>query len=272
MLFCQHKVAATAEERGGRPPDWFKIVALELWLRGLRTGHSIHEDEGSIPGLTQWFQDLALPQASAWLADAAQIPWCCGCGVGQKNKKIKKNVVLTRVIKSKSDICGVTEQMMGWVGIQWNRSENWPGWHQQAEISRTLDQRLANVFWKRQIINTEALQAIKSLFPWLNSAVIVENGRQSISRQVWLCDTENFWTQTSISCNVYMSLNTISLPPFKDSWATKTESRPDFNLWLLFTDLCFALGLQLRHAETRFFWGVGAGLDSEWLKIWVSLE
>ena len=30
---------------------------------------------GSIPGLAQWVQDLALPQAVAWVADVAQI-WC----------------------------------------------------------------------------------------------------------------------------------------------------------------------------------------------------
>ena len=30
----------------------------------------------------QWVKDLALPQASAYVADAAQIQRCCGCGVG----------------------------------------------------------------------------------------------------------------------------------------------------------------------------------------------
>ena len=36
-----------------------------LWLFGLRTQHSVCEDVASIPGLTQWFKDLALPQAVA---------------------------------------------------------------------------------------------------------------------------------------------------------------------------------------------------------------
>ena len=39
-------------------------------------------DAGSIPGLAQQVEDLALPQAVVQLAVMAWILRCCGCGVG----------------------------------------------------------------------------------------------------------------------------------------------------------------------------------------------
>ena len=64
-----------------------------VWNEQLTTGSShcgsvemnltsVHEDVGLIPGPMQWVKDLASLWAVVWVADVAQIPHCCGCGIG----------------------------------------------------------------------------------------------------------------------------------------------------------------------------------------------
>ena len=48
------------------------IVALQV-----KNSTSVHEDKSSLPGLTQWFEDLALLQAVKQVADVAWILCCC---------------------------------------------------------------------------------------------------------------------------------------------------------------------------------------------------
>ena len=58
------------------PQPFQPLLEFPLWLSGLRTGLSMHEDVSWIPGLTQWIKD------PVQVADAALIWHCWGCGVG----------------------------------------------------------------------------------------------------------------------------------------------------------------------------------------------
>ena len=75
--------------------DKYHIISLICGIQNMTQGvpfvpqwvmnqNSIHEDTGSIPGLTKWVKDLALSWAVVQVTDAARIPRCCGCGVGQQ--------------------------------------------------------------------------------------------------------------------------------------------------------------------------------------------
>ena len=50
-----------------------RLMEFPLWLSGLRTQRSLHEDVSSISGLTHWIEDLALLQAVVRVTDVAQI-------------------------------------------------------------------------------------------------------------------------------------------------------------------------------------------------------
>ena len=45
---------------------------------------SIHEDAGSLPGLIHWVGGSGIAVSCGEVEDMAQIPCCCGCGVGRQ--------------------------------------------------------------------------------------------------------------------------------------------------------------------------------------------
>ena len=72
-------------------------LEFPLWLTRLRTQHNVHEDVGSIPGLTQGVKDpgldpvlpwlLCRPEAAALDSTPAQgFPYAIGIAVKRKKK------------------------------------------------------------------------------------------------------------------------------------------------------------------------------------------
>ena len=60
------------------------LLGVPIVAQHVTNPTSIHKDEGSIPGLTQWVKDPMLSQAMVYITDTAWIWSCCGCGIGQQ--------------------------------------------------------------------------------------------------------------------------------------------------------------------------------------------
>ena len=58
---------------------FFGVPVVAQWLTNPTRNHEV---AGSIPGLAQWVKGAAWPAGVVSVAAAAQIPHCCGSGVG----------------------------------------------------------------------------------------------------------------------------------------------------------------------------------------------
>ena len=82
-LFSTQQCEAAEKQKGLgliRTGLKFQLSGVAIVAQQVKNSSSIHEDVGSIPGLTQWVKDLALPQAVVYVTDTTQIRCCCGVG------------------------------------------------------------------------------------------------------------------------------------------------------------------------------------------------